>query len=219
MQKKLIIAIFFLLAGSFPPQASGAKIVLDDFRDGLDPGWQEKSFVGKTTYEVVNDGRKSFVRARSSAAASGLYYKINFDPAEHPIITWSWKVENVLARGDAHRKTGDDYAARLYVVFPSIFFWKTKVLNYIWANKLPKGDAVPNPFTSNAIMIAVQSGPAETGKWLTEKRDIQADYLRYFGSKPGKVGAIAIMTDTDNTGEEAVAYYGPISIITADHEE
>jgi len=39
------------------------------------------------------------------------------------------------------------------------------------------------------------------------------DYKACFGEEPPKVGAIAIMTDTNNTGEEAVSYYGPIQIL------
>ena len=62
-------------------------------------------------------------------------------------------------------------------------------------------------------MIAVESGPEKTGQWLEEKRNVLEDFRRHFGEDPPKVGAIAIMTDTDNTGEKAIAWYGPISIL------
>ena len=65
------------------------------------------------------------------------------------------------------------------------------------------------------MMIAVESGSAQTGRWVVEKRNVLEDYRRVFGTDPPKAGAIAIMTDTDNTGEEAVAYYGPIRILPA----
>jgi hypothetical protein len=39
------------------------------------------------------------------------------------------------------------------------------------------------------------------------------DYRRAFGEDPPKVGAVAIMTDTDNTGEQAVAWYGAIRFL------
>ena len=51
-----------------------------------------------------------------------------------------------------------------------------------------------------------------TGKWLEYRRNIYEDYQKYFGSAPGKVGAIAVMTDTDTTGSKATACYGPIYI-------
>jgi hypothetical protein len=124
-------------------------------------------------------------------------------------------LNRVLAKRSALHKDGDDYAARVYVVFPSWAFWKTKALNYIWANKLPIGQAVPNPFTANAMTIAVQSGPDLTGQWIEERRNVFEDYRRSFGTDPPKAGAIAIMTDTDNTGEEAAAWYGPIRVVSA----
>jgi len=203
-----IFSIFSLgLAGS-----SQEERVLDDFKSGLGPGWEDKSFAGKTGYTVeINEGRHS-VKAISRGAASGLIYKIAYDPKEMPILRWSWKIERILAKGDERSKAGDDYAARVDVIFPSLAFWRTKALNYIWANKLPKGEAIPNAFTGNAVMIAVESGNTNAGRWINEERNILADYRKYFKSEPPEVGAIAIMTDTDNTGESAVAWYGPISI-------
>jgi hypothetical protein len=141
-----------------------------------------------------------------------LYYKIKYDPAQYPYITWQWKVDNIINSGDATRKSGDDYGARIYVVFHSFFFWNTTAINYIWANKLPKEQAVPNPYTSKNIMISIESGRAENGKWITETRNIYEDYKRFFGKEPPKIIAIAIMTDTDDTGESATANYGPIAI-------
>lgn len=63
------------------------------------------------------------------------------------------------------------------------------------------------------MMIAVKSGSVHVGQWVVERRDILKDYRRIFGQDPPKAGAIAIMTDTDNTGEKAVAYYGPMRIL------
>ena len=65
-------------------------------------------------------------------------------------------------------------------------------------------------------MISVESGRAESGKWITETRNIYEDYKRFFGKEPPMAGAIAIMTDTDNTGESATADYGPISVCSHD---
>jgi hypothetical protein len=152
------------------------------------------------------------LRAEARAAASGLIYKIEYDPKEYPILTWRWKVENILQKGDETKKAGDDYAARVYVVFPHWFFPKTKTINYIWANRLPKGEHVPNPFVSNAVMVAVESGSENVGRWVSERRNIVEDYRRLFGRDPPRAGAIALMTDTDNTGESAVAYYDDIRL-------
>jgi hypothetical protein len=63
-------------------------------------------------------------------------------------------------------------------------------------------------------MLAVRSGDEQAGQWLSEQRDIVADFRRLFGEDPPQAGAIAIMTDTDNTGAEATAWYGDITLST-----
>jgi hypothetical protein len=89
-----------------------------------------------------------------------------------------------------------------------------KAINYIWANKLAKGKSAPNAYVSNAMMVAVESGEDMAGQWLAEERDLFADYRHLFGTDPPEAGAIAIMTDTDNTGGSADAWYGEISLST-----
>lgn len=187
--------------------------VLDDYRNGLS-GWETKTFVGHTHYTAEQEGAQFHIRAESSASASGLFLPIDYDPKEQPLLKWRWKIAHPLSKGDEQSKSGDDYAARVYVVFPSPLFWKTRALNYIWANRLPKGAMTANAYTANAMMIAVESGPEQAGRWLGEERNIYEDFKRAFGAEPPRVGAIAIMTDTDNTGESAIAWYGPIAIAT-----
>jgi hypothetical protein len=214
-QKTNMLLWAFMLSCSvlMAPPALASDILLDDYQQGLNKNWKEKSFKGSTHYEVVQEDGQRCIRATSDASASALYYEIDFDTREYPLLTWRWKVNNILAKGDELKKEGDDYAARVYVVFPSALFWRTKAINYIWANKLALGQAVPNPFTSNACMIAVQSGQTHVGQWLIEKRNLLGDYRKCFGEDPPKAGAVAIMTDTDNTGEKAVAWYGPIRLL------
>jgi hypothetical protein len=198
----------------FGPWFSASEILLDDYKGGLNSKWVQKSFKGKTRYEVTREDNELAVKATSSSSASALYYKVRYDVKDFPLLTWRWKIDHVLSKGSALHKDSDDFAARVYVVFPSWVFWKTKAVNYIWANKLPQGKAVPNAFTANAVMIAVESGPERTGKWVEEEVNVLEDYRGHFGEDPPRVGAIAIMTDTDNTGERATAWYGPIRILS-----
>ena len=190
--------------------ADADKIGFGSFaRSGLE-GWTKKIFHGETDYRIVNDAGHNVLQAKSSAAASGLVFEIEYDPQDYPILEWRWKIDHIIARGDSRSKSTDDYAARVYVVFPHWFFPKTRTLNYIWANHLPKDTVQPNAYTGNAMMIAVESGPAMAGQWVSARRNIVVDYRRAFGEDPPRVGAIAIMTDTDQTGESAVAWYGEI---------
>jgi len=222
MSKTIPLVILFFLLAPGKIQAKDftllpeCKIIIDKFANGITDAWESKSFKGMTKYEWIKDKDTAYIRATSKASASGLYYRIDYDTKQYPYITWWWKVDDIIASGDATRKSGDDYAARIYVVFPSFFFWNTKAINYIWANKLAKEKAIPNPFSGNSIMISVRSGRSETGKWQSETRNVYEDYMHVFGKEPPNAGAIAIMTDTDNTGESVSASYGPMAICRRD---
>ena len=207
MRRLLVLALLTsaLLAGV--AGAGPQPLLVDDFEAGLSPGWQEKSFKGRTDYRVIADSSGHVLQADSRGTASGLVRKLDLDPRDTPILSWRWKVAGTIARGDERTKAGDDYAARVYVIFPHWFFPKTRTLNYIWANHLPQGEFLPNAYTGNAMMIAVESGEAKRGEWVAEQRDIVADYRRAFGEDPPRIGAIAIMTDTDNTGTQSTGWY------------
>lgn len=211
----LIRIVFITLVISFLTKSLYAEeIAVARFASEGMSGWESKSFKGKSVYNIVKDDNRTVLKAHSKGGASGLTKKVSFKPTKYRYLKWSWKIENIIAKGDEKRKEGDDYAARIYVVFPGKFFWQTKALNYIWGNKLPAGEYLPNAYTGNAIMFAVESGAEKTGRWLNEERDIAADYRKAFGEEPPEAAAIAIMTDTDNTGGEATAWYGDITLST-----
>lgn len=195
--------------------AYASEILLDDYRNGLSPKWEEKSFMGKTRYRLEQVDREWCIRADSQSSASALYFKIRYDLKNYPILRWKWKIEHIISKGNALHKETDDYPARIYVVFPSVLFWRTRAINYIWANRLPVDKWLPNAYTANAVMIAVESGPSRAGEWREETRDVLKDYRTVFGEDPPEAGAVAIMTDTDNTGETATAWYGPIRLLSA----
>lgn len=206
---KILLLIFFL------PSVSTASEVLElgSFSKSGLSGWSGKSFKGTTEYRIVDEDGQNVLHARSENAASGLVFETDYDPQEFPVLSWRWKISKTISKGDSRSKAGDDYAARIYVIFPHWFFPKTKTLNYIWANQLPKDAIQKNVFTGNAVMIAVESGSQRAGQWVSEQRNLIEDYRQAFGEDPPKVGAIAIMTDTDNTGEAAVAWYGDIKAL------
>lgn len=171
------------------------------------PGWKEKEFAGRTVYTPQR--QEKLLLAESNGTASGLFFEKSIDLRDTPWLNWSWKVENVLQGINEREKGGDDYPARIYVVAKGgLAFWKTRALTYVWASSEPRGSMWPNAFTSNAHMIAVRSGAGEVGGMKVEKRNIREDWMLAFGEDIEEIDAVAIMTDTDNSGQWARAWYG-----------
>ena len=59
-------------------------------------------------------------------------------------------------------------------------------------------------------MIAVESGKSRLNQWIEVHRNIYEDYRAVFHEDPPMISGVAIMTDSDNTGESALTYYGDI---------
>jgi len=197
------------------------------------PGWKPLTFEKiplHTQYHLVNDGDNIVVKAVSEQSSSGMTREIRIDPREFPVIEWRWKVGNVLKNGNVREKSGDDYPARLYITFEYDstkvgFFEKAQfetakllygqyppigAINYIWESTSPIGTMVPNPYTNRAQMIVIESGKRRLNEWITEERNVFEDYRKAFGEDPPHISGVAIMSDTDNTKERAVAYFGDI---------
>ncbi|WP_394752764.1 DUF3047 domain-containing protein [Crenothrix sp.] len=204
--------LLLLMLLSKPSLADDNLLMLGDFSSGSLTNWQIREFKNKTQYQFIDDAGTKVLKAESVNSASGLFKEQRIDLQKTPILNWRWRVDNMLGKIDEQSRSGDDYAARIYVVVPSgIAFWRTKAINYVWASTTPKGKAWPNAFAGdNVMMIAVRSSDDKTGTWYTEKRNVLADFKQQFHEDIPYIDAVAIMTDTDNTQGKATAYYGDI---------
>lgn len=202
----LLLRVLVLTATLVSAGSAGLRLTFDNLS-----AWQEKSFKGHTSYSLEQNEGRTVLRAKASGSASGLYHKVAVKSDELPVLRWSWRIMNTLSGENPYRKDGDDFVARVYVVFPGRFFWQTKALVYVWSDKLPVGTTVSNAFTRNAAVIAVESGNRFAGTWRNETRNYVEDYRAAFHSPPPDPVAVAVMTDGDNTGSEATAWYGDIT--------
>lgn len=185
-----------------------------------------------TKYSIERDGAGSYLKAESNASASGIIFKEEFNVFEYPKVRWRWKVGNVFKKGNAIEKSGDDYPIRVYIIFkynPETASFGQKVkyglaktvygeypphssLNYIWANRQHNERIIANPYASEAKMILLQTGEENAGKWIEQEIDILKDYRIAFDEDPPAIGSLAIMSDSDNTGESAVSYVDYIKV-------
>lgn len=219
--------IFDIEVGKFSAQAKGGT---------LPEEWQPLTFEGidsRTQYELVKDDGVVVVKALARASGSGLIRHIRIEPREYPVIRWRWKVANILEKGDLTRKEGDDEPARLLIFFEydparAGLVDKAKYelarllygaypprsgISYIWDSKAPAGTVVPNINVKEVKMFVVESGAEKLNTWVEEQRNLYFDYKTAFGEEPPPIASIALMTDTDVTGETATAYYGDIVLM------
>lgn len=183
--------------------------------------WQEESFVGNSTYNVVEYDNRTVLKAQSDGSASGLVLKKRIDLLKTPYINWSWLTKNKLPAFDEKSKSGDDYVARVYVVIDGGWMiWKSQSLSYVWSSNQNAGQVWDNAFVGEKVqMISVRGKQAKVDQWYTEKRNVYQDLIDYFGDKGSDkknqtayryIDVIAIMTDTDNSRSKAESYYSDI---------
>jgi hypothetical protein len=201
--------------------------------EALPQGWRKwtlSRLKKPTQYRLVDEGGKTVIRASAQSSVSGLIHPLKLDPGAFPLLSWRWKVTELIPNADNTRKHTEDAPVRVAVTFDGdidklpfgerIFFDTVRLLTgqqlpyatlmYIWENRAPKGTVIPNLHTTRIKMIVAESGRDRVGEWQEVTRNVYQDYQRAFGEAPGTITAIGIMTDTDNTGENVHAYYGDI---------
>ncbi|MES2756626.1 MAG: DUF3047 domain-containing protein [Pseudomonadota bacterium] len=230
-------ALFILALGPWVARAAPAVPAFSTMAQGTAiEGWKVLKPSQKapdTRYSLAPDEGQTVLRADADKSMSGLIHTVRVDIRRYSLLRWRWKVAAPVAGADMTQKSGDDYAARIYVMFdypasrlPLSTRMKMKVaeslygqripaaaLNYVWDNRQPVGTIQPNTYTDRARMVVVRSGAAQANQWLTETRDLRADFRAAFGEEAPDVVALAIATDTDNTGGRALAWYGDIEFL------
>ncbi|MBT4838668.1 MAG: DUF3047 domain-containing protein [Methylococcales bacterium] len=204
--RQLNSLFFILLIFSFNIFAE--NIILSDFEQHQLSQWEEHEFNNKTNYSLIKENSQTILKASSIASASGLVKKIKINLNKTPYLNWSWKIQNTLKNTSETQKTGDDYPARIYVVISKgIFFWKTRSLAYVWSSHQAVNSHWFNAYTSNLTMVAANSGKQKIGQWVQHKINLKEDIKRYLKIDADNIDAFAIMSDTDNTKQQATAYY------------
>jgi hypothetical protein len=170
--------------------------------------------VGETVYSLADRDGRAAVHAQCRESASGLFLYQRLDVSNTPWLEWSWRVDQTFGDIDETTRAGDDYPARLYVVVDGgLLRWRTRSVNYVWASRAPAGADWPNAYAAQNHMLAVRSGDGDAGRWVTERRNVVEDFRRFHGLDVTHIDAIAIMTDCDDIGSEARAWYGAIRLL------
>jgi hypothetical protein len=199
--------------------------------------WQHHTFPGKTANQFAYlqlDGRRA-MGVRSKGAASMLRKTVNIDPAQLASLRFSWKVPSLIDGADMARPETSDSPVRLVLAFDgdrSRLSPRDHMLSelaraitgedmpyatlmYVWGSHQAAGSVLKSSRTDRIRKLVLESGPNRLNRWLDYERDIRADYMAVFGEEPGRLIAVGIMTDTDNTRSSTQAWYGPVVLGTA----
>ena len=187
-----------------------------------------------TKYAYVHDDslNATVLEGVADASAGALVFRFDGDAQTSSVLRFKWRAGNLIASSDPTAKAGDDYVARIYITFASdpqraslrektenaiadALYGETPphaALSYVFTHKARLGEIITSPFTARVKKLVVDADPESVGKWKSFTRNIYDDYKRAFGEEPTKISGIAIMVDTDNTGEKASARFGDITL-------
>jgi hypothetical protein len=186
-----------------------------------------------TRYTLVRDGETTVLQADAEHSASALMHEGNIDLARTPVVAWRWKAAAPIAGADNSVAAKEDAPARLVFLFDGdkgklSLLDRTGMalaqiaggedipyatLMYVWSTTATPGSVIPNPHTGRVQMIVVSGQRGDAAEWQSLRRNIAQDYERVFHEKPRRITAWGLLTDTDNTGTVARAWYGDIQFL------
>lgn len=192
--------------------------------------------IARNSFSLVADEGKTVLRVDSDNSAGSINIPIGVHRAAvgsvggPSILEWRWKVNRLLEKADMDDKASDDHPARVYVFFDvplaSLSFVErnkiriarvvsgldvpTAALCYVWDNKHRIGYTAWSPYTNRERKIVLQSGSAWVGQWVSEARDVAADFRQAFGMDAPAVTGVALGNDSDNTNERVSSWFGDI---------
>lgn len=129
-----------------------------------------------------------------------------------PVTTlkWRWKVDQIPSKLPETAAAQHDYFSI------AVKFENGRDITYMWSASLAKdlGFACPLPgWTDREYHVVVRSGTRDVGKWLSESRNVAADYAKYVGGEsPGRIVQVWFIANTIIQQGEANASFGNIVI-------
>jgi len=238
----VLIAFLMTACASSPPVPDAQVLAASPWAVasavGENPApWTHREFPGKraSLYRSARIDGRDVMAVESHASASMLRQTVHVEAAQINKLRFSWKVPELIAEADLNLQEYADSPVRVVLAFEgdrSRFSAKNAMLSelahvltgepmpyatlvYVWCNRDPVERVVINPRTDRVREVVMESGPRNLHRWMDYERDIRADFLKAFGEQPGALVAIGVMTDTDNTGSTARAWYGSVQHVLA----
>lgn len=165
--------------------------------------------------EIVEIEGKHTLYVNASNNGTILFKPVNLKAEDFPLLSWKWKVSNILPESREREIGLDDYPAAVCIVYGKTFFsipYWYRILIYAYGNNIPAGERFENPCEPRAKMIIVESGEENIDKWLSYKVNHYRDYIEEFGQKPPGIIYVGIQTNADRTHGKVEAWYADIEL-------
>ena len=105
-------------------------------------------------------------------------------------------------------KKGHDYAARVFVVKKTgSTALSNRAVNYVFSSNNKVGENWRSPYTKKSIDYVLATTLINNNEWVSVKANVKEDFKKLHDLEVSELNGIAIMTDTDNSKQKAVAYY------------
>src|SRR5438093_11235596 len=196
-------------------------VIIEDWKvqklgsKGIPEGWLGGQTWGLPQHDMTieeNEGHRVLhlrSKIESSAVRKDIKGKVNLK--ETPILEWRWKAIALPKNGDCRKKSADDQAAQLYVIWPRFpEAVRSQIIGYIWDTTAPAGSIVKSEKTSTVTYVVMRYGADDPGEWITERRNEGQGYKTIYGGQPDSPGFVSIAIDSDDTTSFAESVFGSI---------
>ena len=163
---------------------------------------------GETTWTLGFNENGNFLKGEAKGKASGLGIEKKINLLETPYINITWKVEKDLSGIDEKSKKGHDYAARVFVIKKTgMTPLSNRAINYVFSSNNSIGDNWRSPFTKGSIDFVLSTTKSHLDQWITVKANVRDHFKQLHDLDVEEINGLAVMTDTDNSKKQAIAYY------------
>ena len=203
--------------------AAGDVTVVEDWARlapgtrGIPDGWQAYETPGghpAYDFTIVDDGGHRGLSLRSHDDHSTIARRTTVNLAATPILSWDWKVVELPRGADLRHKATSDVTGHILAVWPRPpALLRSRLIGYVWDASLAPDTVVKSAKTGTVHFIVVQSGTTGLGTWMTQRRDVRADYRRLFDEDPPNPEVVALSIDTNDTRSSAACIIGSIAFV------
>jgi hypothetical protein len=186
---------------------------LDNIREGrnVPSGWNYLWRLGDgQMFREERQGGLPTVKCHTKGDVGILQYPVDVKLEPGTELRWSWCVESLPSALPEHIRPTHDYLSL------AVEFDNGLDLTYIWSASLPQGYIFRCPlpwWCDRETHWVVRSGREELGQWVSERRDVFADYQQAIGGPmPARIARVWLIAVSVFQRQTGVCSYQDVTI-------